>query len=225
MLYGVQISGGYGTHQIENNEFVATATGAYGIVVQDACSADITYKNNTITADRALVFKATSSAQDNYVESGIYNGTLEHTGVNKLHISGGTFGSEPADADIVSGYVKINNGDGTWSVTKVSNALYVDKNYTTNGATVTVDGNNGIGFQTLQAAVTYARTNLTGNVIVTILSDLEERAKVIQKEGMNLTINGKNNILAARFLRHPLVVSVSMLINLTTYPLLRVLYK
>ena len=198
MLYGVQISGGYGTHQIENNEFVATATGAYGIVVQDACSADITYKNNTITADRALVFKATSSAQDNSVESGIYNGTLEHTGVNKLHISGGTFGSEPADADIVSGYVKINNGDSTWSVTKESNAIYVDKNYTTNGDIVTVDGNNGIGFQTLQAAVTYARTNLTGNVIVTILSDLEESAKVIQKDGMNLTINGKNKILAGQ---------------------------
>ena len=195
MLYGVQISGGYGTHQIENNEFVATATGAYGIVVQDACSADITYKNNTITADRALVFKATSSAQDNYVESGIYNGTLEHTGVNKLHISGGTFGSEPADGDIVSGYVKINNGDGTWSVTKVSNAIYVDKNYTTNGDTVTVDGNNGIGFQTLQAAVTYARTNLIGDAVIMVLSNLEEVVDIRQKEGLNLTINGANHSL------------------------------
>ena len=195
MLYGVQISGGYGTHQIENNEFVATATGAYGIVVQDACSADITYKNNTITADRALVFKATSSAQDNYVESGIYNGTLEHTGVNKLHISGGTFGSEPADADIVSGYVKINNGDGTWSVTKVSNAIYVDKNYTTNGDTVIVDGNKGIGFQTLQAAVTYARTNLIGDAVIMVLSNLEEVVDIRQKEGLNLTINGANHSL------------------------------
>ena len=195
MLYGVQISGGYGTHQIENNEFVATATGAYGIVVQDACSADITYKNNTITADRALVFKATSSAQDNYVESGIYNGTLEHTGVNKLHISGGTFGSEPADADIVSGYVKINNGDGTWSVTKASNAIYVDKNYTTNGDTVIVDGNKGIGFQTLQAAVTYARTNLTGDAVIMVLSNLEEVVDIRQKEGLNLTINGANHSL------------------------------
>ena len=198
MLYGVQISGGYGTHQIENNEFVATATGAYGIVVQDACSADITYKNNTITADRALVFKATSSAQDNYVESGIYNGTLEHTGVNKLHISGGTFGSEPADADIVSGYVKINNGDGTWSVTKVSNAIYVDKNYTTNGDTVIVDGNKGIGFQTLQAAVTYARTNLIGDAVIMVLSNLEEVVDIRQKEGLNLTINGANHSLSGQ---------------------------
>ena len=195
MLYGVQISGGYGTHQIENNEFVATATGAYGIVVQDACSADITYKNNTITADRALVFNATSSAQDNYVESGIYKDTLRHTEANKLHISGGTFGSEPADADIVSGYVKINNGDGTWSVTKESNAIYVDKNYTTNGDIVTVDGNNGIGFQTLQAAVTYARTNLIGDAVIMVLSNLEEVVDIRQKEGLNLTINGANHSL------------------------------
>lgn len=197
MLYGVYIVNGGGSGLFENNEFVATNTNAYGIIVQNNCSADITYKNNTITADRALVFIATPSAQDNYVESGIYNGILEHTG-GKLYISGGTFGSEPADADIVSGYVKINNGDSTWSVTKASNAIYVDKNYTTNGDIVTVDGNNGIGFQTLQAAVTYARTNLTGNVIVTILSDLEESAKVIQKDGMNLTINGKDNILAGQ---------------------------
>lgn len=53
-------------------------------------------------------------------------------------------------------------------------------------------------YATIQAAVDDASTNMTGDVTIELLANTEEHVLVIQKAGLNLTIDGQNKTLAGQ---------------------------
>ena len=56
------------------------------------------------------------------------------------------------------------------------------------------------GYETLQEAVDDAYANMTGDVTITLTSDITANTVVRQKQGMNLTIDGGNNTITGQIL-------------------------
>ena len=83
------------------------------------------------------------------------------------------------------------------TVVSAQNTLLVKSSYT-NNTPVTEGVFTGTGFNTLQAAIDYARVNLTGEVEIELMENITEVVTIQQKTSLNLTIDGNGKTLTGQ---------------------------
>ena len=114
---------------INDGEFSAAADGidTYGV---DNCGCAATYdvgtltiKGGTFTASKYAVYDRSSIEAVVKIENGTFSGGVKAIGINEskanIAVTGGTFSSDPSEY-IASGYYKIDNADGTYTVSRIS---------------------------------------------------------------------------------------------------------
>ena len=172
---GINISGGDGTATITGNAVTADATEGYTVRFKGANASTATLEDNTFSGGEGLVNEATGGASIT-VNSGTYTGPLTGT----FAVTGGSFSVEVPDASIPEGYECVKDGD-----------LYVVREKQP------VASVGEAKFLSLQAAINAAH-DMTGDVTVTLLSDITEVAVIHQKAGLNLTFDGNGKAITGQ---------------------------
>lgn len=189
----INVSGGTGDFVITDCKFISSVSDGYGIRDKDGSSGIFTIERDTINASKALVFgKAAGespapSGQMN-VSSGVYDGTVSiipTASTAKIVITGGTFSEPKATVDgyCAYGYAAVANDPSAGyctvrksEVTKIGTTIY----------------------PSLQDALDSARANMTGDVTIELLKNIEGYSVIRQKAGLNLTIEGNNDTITGQ---------------------------
>ena len=186
----VNVNGGAGDFTISGNTFTsAEGADGYGIRENGTSSAVITLTDNTFTATSAVVLGKGDSqtAGTINVESGIYNGAISKTeaATGKIVVSGGYFSEEVAQEHIVEGKVCVSATDKPGYFT-IGDPHYVAQIGETK-------------YVSLQAALDAAH-NMSGNVTIELIDNIEGYSIVHQKAGLNLTIDGTDKTVAGQII-------------------------
>ena len=185
----VNVSGGTGDFTVSGNTFTSdeNASEGYGIRENGTSTAVITLTDNNFTAANAVLLGKTTAvtAGTINVESGIYTGSISKTeaATGKIVVSGGYFSEEVAQDYIVEGKVCVSATDKPGYFT-IGDPTYVAQIGETK-------------YVSLQAAVDAAH-EMTGDVTITLIDNIEGYSIVHQKAGLNLTIDGVDKTLAGQ---------------------------
>ena len=186
----VNVNGGGGEFTVSGNTFTsAEGADGYGIRENGTSSAVITLTDNTFTAASAVVMgKGTNvTAGTINVESGIYTGAISKTeaATGSIVVSGGYFSEEVAQEHIVEGKVCVSATDKPGYFT-IGDPHYVAQIGETK-------------YVSLQAALDAAH-NMSGNVTIELIDNIEGYSIVHQKAGLNLTIDGTDKTVAGQII-------------------------
>lgn len=186
----VNVSGGTGDFTVSGNTFTsAEGADGYGIRENGTSTAVITLTDNTFTAASAVVLGKGDSqtAGTINVESGIYTGSISKTeaATGKIVVSGGYFSEEVAQDYIVEGKVCVSATDKPGFFT-LGDPHYVAQIGETK-------------YVSLQAAVD-AAYEMSGDVTIELIDNIEGYSIVKQKAGLNLTIDGAEKTVAGQII-------------------------
>ncbi|MBR4926040.1 MAG: hypothetical protein IKZ61_09850 [Prevotella sp.] len=192
----INISGGTGDYSVTDCSFTSlNVSDSYAIRLKDASTAHLTLDgNNDFKASSAIVLTATGDDQGNEamieVKSGIYTGSIEKNNEAVLAISGGYFSEEFPQEYLAADLVAQG---------KVCTPAPDMEGYFTVGDPHYVAQIGETGYVSLQAAVD-AAYEMSGDVTITLIDDIEGYSIVKQKAGLNLTIDGAGKTVAGQII-------------------------
>lgn len=170
--------------------FSSTETESYAVRMKSNSGLNIVLSDNNFTADNVIWLGENDAPSGTInVESGNYNGNIYNgmsaSGTGKIVITGGTFSESKAVVDswCPYGYSAVANdpSSGYCTVRKLEVAKI--------GTTI---------YPSLQDALDSARANMTGDVTIELLKNIEGYSVIRQKAGLNLTIEGNNDTITGQ---------------------------
>jgi|GEM_PF-3064357 len=190
----LNVNGGTGAYTVSNCSFSTSLTSGYGVRLKSNSGAEITLTNNNFDAAGADVLTLGKSAGNDVsghinVVSGTYKGSITNnqsaSATGSFVITGGTFSESKAVVDswCPYGYSAVANdpSSGYCTVRKLEVAKI--------GTTI---------YPSLQDALDSARANMTGDVTIELLKNIEGYSVIRQKAGLNLTIEGNNDTITGQ---------------------------
>ena len=182
----VNVSGGAGEFTISGNSFTTfSGSNGYGVRENGTSSAVLNLSDNDFTAFDAVKLGKGSSATAGTINvtSGTYNGNLvkEAAATGKIVITGGTFSVKPDDEFIAEGYQAVKGADDKYTVSEKPDAAKIGE----------------VSYKSLQQALDAAHET-TGDVTVTLLSDITGYAIIHQKADLNLTVEGDGKTITGQ---------------------------